>query len=255
MTPEDFRKYKAIVVPDPRCGNLSFVQFLEETKKNWSPAIQGNIILIGTDPTYHVPTQTGAVSLIHDSVSFAAAGNGTGLYYSLSCYYDKIQEGVVSTLSEFGRFAIRGRLSCYNDAHLVSTSSALSTLTDEALSNWRCSVHEVFAEYPTTGINGFEPLAIARNANGTGQKNFADNSTGIPYIISRGATPLGCGNGFLDVAFDEECDYGPQNGMPGSLCTKSCKCVFGALSPGICAPNITTSSTTSSASSTPFLNR
>jgi len=47
MTTEDFSKFKAIVIGDPNCGSLSQIDFLEETKAVWSPAVTGNIILIG----------------------------------------------------------------------------------------------------------------------------------------------------------------------------------------------------------------
>jgi hypothetical protein len=47
MTTADFAKYKAIIVPDPSCGDLSLIQFLEDSKDAWSPAVTGNIILIG----------------------------------------------------------------------------------------------------------------------------------------------------------------------------------------------------------------
>ena len=47
MKTEDFAKYKALVVPDPRCGGVSNIKFLEDSKNEWSPAVTGNIILIG----------------------------------------------------------------------------------------------------------------------------------------------------------------------------------------------------------------
>ncbi len=246
MTTADFAKYKAIIVPDPNCGTVANVQFLEDTKAVWTNAVTGNIILIGTDPTYHSATRPGATSLIDDSIKFAASGNGTGLYFSLSCYYDSEPESTVDSLSEFGTFTVRGRLSCYNDAHLVANSSGLTTVDDAKLSDWSCSVHEVFSGYPTTGPNAFEPLAIAQDATGEGVMSFADGTSGIPYIISRGATPLGCGDGTVETVYGEECDDGPANGTPASLCSKSCKCLFGRLSSGGCATNSTSSSSTSS---------
>jgi len=247
MTTADFAKYKAIIISDPDCGGLDRIEFLNDTKKAWSPAVTGNMILIGTDPTYHSSTRPGAKALMTDAVKFAGLGKGTGMYMAMSCYYDAQTEAVVEPLSEFGTFTCRGRLACYNHAHLVANSSALTTVDDAKLSNWSCSVHEVFSRYPTSGKNGFEPLAIAQGATGDGERTFADNSTGIPYIISRGATPLGCGNGVIDHKFGEECDSASQNGMSGSLCSKSCKCLFG-LSPvtGNCTSNSTAAPTSSS---------
>ena len=41
---------------------------------------------------------------------------------------------------------------------------------------------------------------------GTGSKTFGDGTKGLPYIISRGATPPKCGDSVWDEKFDEECD-------------------------------------------------
>lgn len=252
MTTADFEAYKAIIIPDPNCGTIDMIDFLDLTKTVWGPAVMGNIILIGTDPTYHSSTRPGALTLIDDAVQFAASGNGTGFYLSLSCYYDSIDASTVNSLSYFGTITVRGRLACYNDAHLVADSEALGKLDDAALSNWSCSVHEVFTSFPTTGLFGFEPLAIAQGATGDGQKDFADGSSGIPYIIVKGATPAGCGDGKWDPDLEEECDEGPLNGTPESACSSSCKCLNGSVAPGTCHPpglNSTFSTTLSTPSS------
>lgn len=258
MTTADFEKYKAIIISDPECGTVDNISFLEATKAAWSPAVMGNIILIGTDPGYHSSSRDGALTLIDDAVAFAASGNGTGLYFSLSCYYNNADTTTVDSLSYFGVITVRGQLACYNDAHLVANSSALGKLDDAALSNWSCSVHEVFTNYPTTGLYGFEPLAIAEGATGSGRKDFADGSSGIPYIIVKGATPAGCGNGIWEPSLEEECDDGPLNGSPGSDCSSSCKCLTGSSVPGVCNSNTTSSTssslpTTSTSSNTRYL--
>lgn len=257
-TTADFEKYKAIVIPDPTCGAVSTIDFFDLTKATWGPAVQGNIILIGTDPTFHSSSQPGALTLIDDAVRFSASGNGTGLYFALSCYYDSVDSATVDSLSYFGTITVRGRLACYNDAHLVADSTALGALDDSALSDWSCSVHEVFSSYPTTGLYGFVPLAIAQGATGDGLKDFADGSSGVPYIIVKGATPDGCGDGVWDASLEEECDDGPLNGTPESSCSSSCKCLNGAVVPGVCRPpgpnsTFSTSLPTPSSTSLPAL--
>lgn len=215
------------------------------------------MILIGTDPTYHASSRSGAINLIDDAIKFAASGPiGTGLYFSLSCYYDSVNITTIKALSYFGTFYVRGRLACYNDAHLVATADELTTVDDSKLGNWSCSVHEVFTEYPKLGIapgtDGFEALAIARNATGDGEETYADGSAGIPYIIARGATPVGCGDGVVNSP--EECDNGTLNGTPGNPCSASCKCLYGVVSPGVCGPANTTSSSSMSSSSKIYSN-
>lgn len=239
MTTADFAKYKAIILSDPNCvGSPTPIKFVEDTKAVWSPAIRGNMILIGTDPTLHSGAQPGAVTLIDNSVRFAASGSETGLYFSLSCYWSNTESATVDALSEFGSFKVRGRLNCYNDAHIVASSEAMTSLDDKALSDWSCSVHEAFSEYPTTGVGGFQALAIAKDILGVGSQSFGDGTNGLPYIISRGATPAGCGNSIYEPKFNEECDHGSSNGATGDLCDKSCKCLYGVLdaAAGTCKP-------------------
>jgi hypothetical protein len=49
MTTVDFAKFKAIIIADNYGDNtLSDIQFLDDTKTVWSPAVTGNVILIGT---------------------------------------------------------------------------------------------------------------------------------------------------------------------------------------------------------------
>jgi len=161
------------------------------------------------------------------------------------------------SLSGFGTFEVEGNLtgSCYNEAHIVASSPALASLTDTALSNWTCSVHEAFTSYPSSGPTSFEALAIARNILGPGSQTFGDGSVGIPYIISRGATPFGCGNGHWEPGLGEDCDDGSLNGTPGDPCSSSCKCLTGTPSGnGTCLGSLTTGTggpISSSVSATP----
>ncbi|KAK3942049.1 hypothetical protein QBC46DRAFT_310187 [Diplogelasinospora grovesii] len=260
MKTADFAKYKGIVIPDPT-GNtsMSTIKFLDDTKKVWSPAVTGNMVLIGTDPSFHAKWYNlpGAYAMMSDSIAhIATSKNGTGMYVSLSCYYQSVTSSTIDSLSEIGNFVVRGNIShpCLNDAHLVATSPAITSLNDDIASNWNCSVHEVFAEYPRNSSGGFEALAVALNATGAGQQSFADNTSGIPYIIARGATPLGCGNNKTQPEFGEECDDGPANGTPGSLCSDSCKCLTEMITPGTCRSSTTSSSSSTAMSSTVMAN-
>jgi hypothetical protein len=222
--------------------------------------------LAGTDPTYHDDAgEAGAVTLIDNAIRFAAAGvsasgaSQTGLYFALSCYYQSVDTATVDALSYFGDFEVRGNLDCYNQVHIVASSPALATLDDDALSNWSCSVHEAFSVYPSVGTNGFQALAIAQNILGVGSQTFGDGTMGLPYIISRGATPAGCGNGIWEPAFGEECDDGPLNGStdPGG-CSASCKCLSGRPDgAGHCLPplgSLSSSSYSASGSPVPYAN-
>lgn len=156
--------------------------------------------------------------MVLNSIKFAAASKSnkgaqeTGLFLSLTQYYDLYDFATVDALSYFGNFTVRGNLDCYNQAHIVATSPAIDNLTDADLSDWGCSVHQAFSTYPTQGRNGFQALAIADGITGIGTQNFAGDHFGVPYIISRGATPAGCGDGKWDQDLGEECDDGNIRG-------------------------------------------
>jgi uncharacterized repeat protein (TIGR01451 family) len=189
-TAADFATYDALILGDPTCtggfGDSSSIAAAEANRTTWSPTIDGNVVVIGTDEVFH--NFQGGNQLTNSAVKFAADAAGkTGLMVSLSCYYHEFF-GVthnVPVLDQFGTFTTVG-VECYNDAHIVATHPALFGLTDAQLSNWSCSVHEAFAAYPETGSNAFLPLAIARNISGPYSKNFPDGSFGVPYILARG---------------------------------------------------------------------
>jgi cysteine-rich repeat protein len=218
-TTADFATFRAIILGDATCTSLGVVAAAVANKAVWGPAINGNVIINGTDPVYH--QGQGGDALTQDSVKFAAdEPTKTGAYISLSCYYHGTAPGTpVPLLDPFGSFTMRG-VGCYDDSHIVATHPALSSSTDATLSNWGCSVHEAFDSTPSS----FLPLAIAENvcnpATDPACKTFADASVGLPYIMARGETlsPIRCGNGILEAT--EECDDG--NTTNGDGCSAQC---------------------------------
>jgi hypothetical protein len=187
-TTTDFSHYKAIVLGDPFCSGDTVSIGAAETNRNvWGPAITGNAILIGTDPTLHqrIP---GAMKLIQQGIEFAAAEPGkTGAYITLSCYYNIVPASspvTVPVLEPFGSFTVVGSSTCANDAHIVATHPALVGLADTDLANWGCSVHEGFVTWP----GDFLPLAIARDI--PSEFVAADGTIGAPYILARGVTVI-----------------------------------------------------------------
>jgi len=233
MTTQQFAQYKAIIFADQfGSSDQALLQPLVDTANTWGPAVTGNIILLGADPSNH-----GKTVLIDNSIQFAVAGQGTGLYFALSQMYDQIAVSTVPALSYFGNFTVEGQLSCYDKVHIEASSPAINTLTDTYLSNWGCSVHEAFSSFPTAGLLGFETIAIADFVVAPGTLSYADGHNGLPYIITRGATPTGCGDGVWQSQYGEECDDGSQNGKPGDPCSISCKCLSGRpKGDGTCLP-------------------
>lgn len=220
LTAADVSSYKAVVFGDPDLQADYPLDVPVLNRDVWSPAILGNIVIIGTDPASHGGSGSGAEQLMKSSIKFAADDAKTGLYVALSEYYGYVDDTTVTLLDQFGEFRVRGNLDCYNKAHIVVDSAALSGLTDELLSDWGCSVHELFLKFPN-GPGEFSPLAIAQDFKDEtfGISEFTDGTSGLPYIISRGAPPIGCGNGVVE--YPEECDDG--NTDDGDGCASNCK--------------------------------
>jgi cysteine-rich repeat protein len=217
-TAADFATYRALILGDAHCTGLSAASAAIANRKIWGPVVNGNVILVGTDPVFH-----GKTLVSSNSVEFAAAKEGmTGMYISLSCYYHDTAPGTApALLDQFGAFTLTG-VGCYNNVHLVASHPALAGLSDTYLSGWGCSVHEAFDGYPEAN---FTPLAIARDPISgprlPGSRDFADGTHGVPYILVRGATPVLCGDRIIQPP--EECDAGPDNGVPGNPCSSTCR--------------------------------
>lgn len=179
MTAAQFDAFDAIVLGDPTCAGLGPEAAATANTSTWAPVVDGNVILIGTDETFH--QSQGGDLLMEKAAAFTVAQSGkTGAYISLSCYYHGTAALTpVPLLNGFGTFTVTG-VGCFNDAHIVATHPALAGLTDTTLSNWSCSVHEAFDSWPVS----FEVLAIAE---GIGTIFTApDGSVGTPYILARG---------------------------------------------------------------------
>lgn len=197
----DFATYRAIILGDPRCTahDPSPVSAAVTTADTWGPAITGNVVLIGTDPVFHYRKGgvAGGETLTAKGIAFALAESGkTGAYVTLSCYYGDKGFGAsprtpVPLLDAFepGGFTVDGTAGevCYNDAHIVAAHPALEGLSDAGLSNWSCSVHEAFDQFPAD----FLALAVARNLGSS--FTGPDGTIGTPYILARGPRLLALG--------------------------------------------------------------
>mgnify|MGYP001558414324 CR=1 FL=1 len=223
MSAADFASYRALILGDPTCVyGTSPLAAAIANRGTWGPVVNGNVIVIGTDPVYH-SYLPGAVTLINNGIKFAADElTKTGLYADMSCYYDSTSAGTpVPVLDPLGIFTLTG-VGCYNDAHVVAFHPVTTGITDAAVSGWYCSVHEAFDSFPPD----FIPLVIARDPAPPappfpGSMGFADGSTGVPYILIRGekVSPIRCGDTILDPT--EECDDG--NVLNGDGCSAACK--------------------------------
>jgi hypothetical protein len=181
MTTAQFANYRVIILGDPSCRSLNTsTTTVANNAAVWGAAVNGNVTINGTDPVLH-----GRYTLAQNSVAFAAAQpDKTGLYMSLSCYYaSNVNTPTVvqmlNGISNNGFKVQTASASCFNNAHIVATHPALAGLTDALLSNWGCSVHEMFMNWPSD----FNVLAIAK---GAGSYVASDGTVGQPYVLARG---------------------------------------------------------------------
>jgi hypothetical protein len=56
----DFKSYKAIIVGDPNGLDVSVLDTLVDSRHTWSPAIKGNIIILGSGPQNFTSRRSGA---------------------------------------------------------------------------------------------------------------------------------------------------------------------------------------------------
>ena len=182
-TQADFSTYRALILGDQGCGGS--ITAAEANKAVWGPVVNGNVIIIGTDPVFHV--SQGGGTLTDGGIKFAVDKVGkTGMYITLSCYYHGAAAmTAVPLLDAFspGGFSVTG-VGCFDNAHIVATHPSLTGITDTTLSNWSCSVHEAFDKWPLD----FQVLAIAHNIGSA--YTAPDGSIGTPYILARGVTVI-----------------------------------------------------------------
>lgn len=195
MSKADFASYQLIVFGDPTCSaDPSTLSAAVANESTWAPTINGNSIVIGTDPVYHngiAPVPTGPLTLIQKGLDFAGAQPGkTGLYLDLSCYYNNGLSGQHAPILDGieSGFVISSNVDCADNIDVVATNPYLSGLTNADLSGWDCSVHEFASSWPSD----FVPIAIDTNAP-TPAYTAPDGSKGDPYILGRGAG-LAAGN-------------------------------------------------------------
>lgn len=209
MTAADFAAYRGIIIADPKCsGNVAQVAAATANAATWGSVVNGDVIIIGADPSYHYGLITGAHDLVQKGIALATGLAGkTGAYIALSCYYNGAAAHtpvpLLAGLSSFGGFtAVSG--GGFDDVHIVASAPALAGLTDALLSRWGTSVHEAIDGWPSD----FLPYAIA--THGTAY-TATDGVVGTPFILTRGPSVKAVSSIALDAPADA------ANGSPATL--------------------------------------
>lgn len=214
----EFSSYRAIVLGDPDCGFTA-----PEIPELWSSAVNGNVLIFGSNPSRHGRLQT-----IEQAIAFASNDDTrTGAYISTSCYYHSAPSGtLVNWLRAFGERGVANPQEdgfkavhaggCPNEASVIASfevgaQGELLGYSDALLSNWGCSAHNFFQTWP----ENFKPLALMTDYGAFSRET---GFPGEPYILARGAHIRSCSNGVVEIG--EECDDG--NRVDGDGCDRSC---------------------------------
>jgi uncharacterized protein (TIGR03382 family) len=243
MTAEQFMEYRALIIGDANCqsGTDAF-QAAIATRNNWGAIVDGNVVILSTDPSNNDTPRLveNALRAVLDSPQFS-----TGMYISLGCAYQSAPADTQVTLLEpFGTFKVQGVPGCAPTGHMfrMSPSMLSAGISDAQLPGDGCAARSVFTSYPE---NTFAAAAIATRSNGApipGQRPYIDYLivedvetpfTGTPYVLVRGAMAVGagCGGNSDYIPPDQQCDLGDNlNGQPAlpgqdpvNTCSYSCR--------------------------------
>ena len=187
MSTSDFATYRAIVLGDPSCSTSASASIgaAEDNVDVWSPAVTGNVLVIGSDPMYHSTYGPGGAQggdeITEGGINFATAEPAaTGAYITTSCYYHGTSpETPVPVLDGFGTFTATGVPGCFDDIAVVAEHPALTGYTEENLGDWVCSVHNAFDNWPLS----FEVVGLALDGDAY---TAPGGQVGTPYVLARG---------------------------------------------------------------------
>lgn len=185
MTTAQFASYQLLVVGDPHCNETAIVD-VTTSESNWWPAVNGNVLVIGTDPAFHFSDgYAGAGVLINNGLAFAGSLAGTtNLYLDLSCSHiaaNPVLAGIAPSFS-IGTSGMNSE-----STHVTGAGAQLVNVTSIDLANWHDSVHEYFNQWPAD----FVPVAIVPPSGGVAAQmcsapvTAADGTVGCPYIVAR----------------------------------------------------------------------
>ncbi|HVG57833.1 MAG TPA: immunoglobulin-like domain-containing protein [Hyalangium sp.] len=243
MTAEQFMEYRALIIGDADCesGTDAF-QAAIETRNNWGAIVDGNVVILSTDPSTN-----GTPRLVENALTAVldSAQGLTGMYISLGCAYQSAPANTqVMLLAPFGTFRVQGMAECAPTGHMFRMHPPMLSagISDGQLPGNGCAARSVFTTYPE---HTFAAAAIAtgpEEAPIPGQRPYIDYLieeevetpfTGTPYILMRGAMAMGagCGGNSDYIPPDQQCDMGENlNGQPArpgqdpiDTCSYSCR--------------------------------
>ncbi len=205
MTSAQFASYQLLVIGDPHCGSAGLAAAFNES--TWMPAVNGNVIVIGTDPAYHYAfgsNNAGAYATAQAALRYAGSdATATNLYLDLSCAYDNALPTTAPILSgiESGFVVTAAYLNSDTETADVTAAGASALgLTALDLSGWQSAVHEDFTAWPAD----FTPLAVV---GGAPTPELAPRAHAVTSHTSVGSGLPFCSPGVTSVTGVVGCPY------------------------------------------------
>ncbi len=204
MTSAQFASYQLLVIGDPQCDSTGMAAAVNES--TWMPAVNGNVIVIGTDPAYHYAfgqNSAGAYATAQAALRYAGSdATATNLYLDLSCAYGGASPTTAPILSgiESGFVVTAAYLNSDTETADVTAAGASALgLTARDLSDWYSAVHEDFTAWPAD----FTPLAVV---GGTPTPELALRAHAVTSNIPV-SLPSTCSPGVMSVTGLVGCPY------------------------------------------------
>ncbi len=204
MTSAQFASYQLLVIGDPQCDSTGMAAAVNES--TWMPAVNGNVIVIGTDPAYHYAfgsNNAGAYATAQAALRYAGSdATATNLYLDLSCAYDNASPTTPPILSgiEPGFVVTAASMNSNTETADVTAAGASALgLTSVDLSNWYNAVHEDFTAWPAD----FTPLAVV---GGVVSLELAPRAHAVTSHVQVGL-PSTCSPGVTSVTGLVGCPY------------------------------------------------
>lgn len=125
-TAQEFASYRLLVTGDPSCGAQGPFAVAESTKSVWSPAIQGNVVVLPASTNFLGRVRDGGTLLTTRSTRFAAEGPATGLLLVNTC--ETTEHPVL--LAPYGTMSVVGQGRCPEEAEVLAVTAGDPRLAD-----------------------------------------------------------------------------------------------------------------------------
>ena len=185
------------------------------------------------DPVLNNYDGTNPETAVEPVIDDAVGGNSALVVGNANLNGDKAKIKCIETIGKartaIFKEVVKNSVKC--QGNLDKTASTFGPLDASCVDPGAKSVAKAALKIPQecgslTGgdVGGCEPLPTCVT------DSSLTSAQGIAKAVYQKLTPIVCGNGVVEG--DEQCDDGPNNGMPGDLCSTQCESLAETCGPG-----------------------